>query len=124
MTPGIMSESNDLTEPVSREQLVESPRPPRLAAATLPPPLPPAVRRVAAPARALLTVTSDPPKATVVVVMSGRAQVAGLTPVRIDVDPRLYHDVIIGADGYDTVVWRLPPQAPLTINATLLLRVE
>ncbi len=59
-----------------------------------------------------------------VLVTAGRAQEAGLTPVRVDIDPQLHHDVIIAADGHDTIVWGLSPHAPRVIDVELQLRVD
>ncbi|MBA3460688.1 MAG: PEGA domain-containing protein [Deltaproteobacteria bacterium] len=116
---------DDRTEPVLLEEPIESPSPsppppaPRLAAATLPPPIPAAARRSSTPPVGLLTVTSFPPGATVVIVSAGRAHIAGLTPLRTTVDPRLHHDIIVAANGYDTFMRRLTPHAPREVEVYL-----
>lgn len=126
----MLPSEDDRTEPVLLQKLTEAyslPPPPaapapRLATATRPPPIPPsAVRRSSTPTLGLLTVTSHPPGATVVIVTAGRAHVAGLTPIRTSVDPRLHHDIIIAANGYDTIVWRLSPHAPRDVIVHLSL---
>lgn len=116
---------DDRTEPVLLEEPIESSSPspslppPRLAAATLPPPIPAAALRSSPRPLGLLTVTSFPPGATVVIVSAGRAHIAGLTPVRTTVDPRLHHDIIVAANGYDSFLRRLAPHAPREVEVYL-----
>ncbi|MDQ3367777.1 MAG: hypothetical protein M3680_20325 [Myxococcota bacterium] len=115
-----------LQEPLEAPSSPASPAspPPRLAAATRPPPIPSPARRTNPTMVALLTVTSQPAGATVVLVTAGRAHVAGLTPIRVAVDPRLDHDIIIAADGHATTIWRLPPYARRDITVHLPIRGE
>lgn len=113
MPCGLMGPSeDDRTEPVALQDLSE-PSPPR------PPPIPTQARRSSAPLLGVLNVRSQPSSATVVIVTAGRAQVAGVTPIRTTVDPRLNHDIIVAAKGYDTVVWRMSPHAHRDVEVHL-----
>ena len=136
-----MDPAEDVTTRVPMTEFIDSPPSPlplpppppsaratRYAAATLPPPvplpLPLPLPSTTGAAGGSLSITSHPSPATVVIVTAGRAHAAGRTPLRTAVDPRLDHDIILAADGYDTIVWRLRPHAPRAVEVSINLRAR